>query len=231
MFMSWDQLPDEMKTDKVREYYDILVKRRISLVVKRCFDIIVSLILIILLLWLFIVLAIMIKVDSEGPVFFRQERITAGNRVFKIFKFRTMVANADKIGSLVTTGKDMRITRVGSKIRKCRLDEIPQLINVLKGEMTFVGTRPEVRKYVEAYTEEMMATLLMPAGITSLASISFKDEDEILDAHISQGMTADDAYIQKVLPEKMRYNLEYIKRFDFWKDIQLMIKTVVSVVK
>lgn len=229
--MSWDQLPDEMKTDKVREYYDILVKRRISLVVKRCFDIIVSLILIILLLWLFIVLAIMIKVDSEGPVFFRQERITAGNRVFKIFKFRTMVANADKIGSLVTTGKDMRITRVGSKIRKCRLDEIPQLINVLKGEMTFVGTRPEVRKYVEAYTEEMMATLLMPAGITSLASISFKDEDEILDAHISQGMTADDAYIQKVLPEKMRYNLEYIKRFDFWKDIQLMIKTVVSVVK
>lgn len=231
MFISWEKLPDEMRNDKVREYYDILGKRRISLVVKRCFDIMVSLIMLILLSWLFIVLAIMIKIDSEGPVFFRQERITAGNKPFKIFKFRTMVAGADKIGSLVTTGKDMRITRVGSKIRKCRLDEIPQLVNVLKGEMTFVGTRPEVRKYVAAYTDEMMATLLMPAGITSLASISFKDEDEMLDEHISQGMTADDAYIQKVLPEKMRYNLEYMKRFGFWEDVQLMLKTVASVVK
>lgn len=231
MFISWEKLPDEMRNDKVREYYDILGKRRISLVVKRCFDIMVSLIMLVLLSWLFIVLAIMIKIDSEGPVFFRQERITAGNKPFKIFKFRTMVADADKIGALVTTGKDMRITRVGSKIRKCRLDEIPQLINVLKGEMTFVGTRPEVCKYVAAYTDEMMATLLMPAGITSLASISFKDEDEMLDEHISQGMTADDAYIQKVLPEKMRYNLEYMKRFGFWEDVQLMLKTVASVVK
>lgn len=231
MFISWEKLPDEMRNDKVREYYDILGKRRISLVVKRCFDIMASLIMLILLSWLFIVLAIMIKIDSEGPVFFRQERITAGNKPFKIFKFRTMVADADKIGSLVTTGKDMRITRVGSKIRKCRLDEIPQLVNVLKGEMTFVGTRPEVRKYVTAYTDEMMATLLMPAGITSLASISFKDEDEMLDEHISQGMTVDDAYIQKVLPEKMRYNLEYMKRFGFWEDVQLMLKTVASVVK
>lgn len=231
MFILWEKLPDEMRNDKVREYYDILGKRRISLVVKRCFDIMVSLIMLILLSWLFIILAIMIKIDSEGPVFFRQERITAGNKPFKIFKFRTMVTDADKIGSLVTTGKDMRITRVGSKIRKCRLDEIPQLVNVLKGEMTFVGTRPEVRKYVAAYTDEMMATLLMPAGITSLASISFKDEDEMLDEHISQGMTADDAYIQKVLPEKMRYNLEYMKRFGFWEDVQLMLKTVASVVK
>lgn len=231
MFISWEKLPDEMKNDKVREYYDILKKRRISFVVKRCFDIMVSLIMLILLSWLFIILAIMIKLDSEGPIFFRQERITAGNKVFKIFKFRTMVANADKIGSLVTTGKDMRITRVGSKIRKCRFDEIPQLINVLKGEMTFVGTRPEVRKYVAAYTEEMMATLLLPAGITSLASISFKDEDEMLDVYISQGMTADDAYLQKVLPEKMQYNLEYMKRFGFWEDVKLMLKTVESVVK
>ena len=229
MFVSWDKLPAEMKNDEVKAYYDILTKRRLCLLVKRIFDIVVSSIMLILLSWLFLILAIMIKADSKGPVFFRQTRVTTGNKDFRIFKFRTMVNNADKMGSLVTTGNDMRITKVGSKIRKCRLDEIPQLINVFKGEMTFVGTRPEVRKYVDAYTDEMMATLLMPAGITSLASISYKDEDEILDQYTDGGMSVDEAYIQKVLPEKMVYNLEYIKQFSFFRDIKLMFKTAVSV--
>lgn len=231
MFISWDKLPEKMKNDEVRAYYDILRKRRTSLIVKRVFDVTASLIMLILLSWLFLILAVVIKLDSKGPVFFRQTRVTTGNKDFKIFKFRTMVDNADKLGSLVTTGNDMRITRVGSKIRKCRLDEIPQLINVLKGEMSFVGTRPEVRKYVSAYTNEMMATLLMPAGITSLASISFKDEDDILDEYTGKGISVDEAYVQKVLPEKMVYNLEYIKHFSFFSDIKLMLKTAVSVVR
>ncbi len=231
MLISWDKLPEEMKTAEVKSYYDILSKRKGSLAVKRAFDIVVSFVMLVLLSWLLLILAIMIKADSKGPVFYRQTRVTTGNRDFRIFKFRTMVQNADKIGALVTSGNDSRITRVGSKIRKCRLDELPQLINILKGEMTFVGTRPEVRKYVEKYSHEMMATLLMPAGVTSLASINFKDEDELMDTYTAEGMDVDDAYMQKVLPEKMAYNLEYIKEFGFFRDIKLMFATVISVLK
>lgn len=231
MLISWDKLPEEMKTAEVKSYYDILSKRKGSLAVKRAFDIVVSFVMLVLLSWLLLILAIMIKADSKGPVFYRQTRVTTGNRDFRIFKFRTMVQNADKIGALVTSGNDSRITRVGSKIRKCRLDELPQLINILKGEMTFVGTRPEVRKYVEKYSDAMMATLLMPAGVTSLASINFKDEDELMDTYTAEGMDVDDAYVQKVLPEKMAYNLEYIKEFGFFRDIKLMFATVISVLK
>lgn len=231
MFISWDKLPAEMKNESVKYYHDILSGKKGSLICKRIFDILVSLVLIILLSWIFIILAIVIKMDSKGPVFFRQVRVTAGNKKFKIFKFRTMVNNADKMGTLVTTTSDNRITRVGAKIRKCRLDEIPQLFNVFIGDMTFVGTRPEVRKYVDRYTDEMMATLLMPAGVTSLASIEFKDEDEIIDEYTSKGVTVEDAYVDKVLPEKMNYNLEYIKQFGFFKDIKLMVYTVISVLR
>lgn len=229
MFISWDKLPEEMKNDEVRAYYDILKNRRASLIVKRVFDVTVSLIMLILLSWLFLILAVMIKLDSKGPVFYRQVRVTTGNRDFKIFKFRTMVNNADKKGSLVTVGNDPRITRVGERLRKCRLDEIPQLINILKGEMSFVGTRPEVRKYVDRYTNEMMATLLMPAGVTSLASINYKDEDEILDLFVSEGICTDDAYVYNVLPKKMKFNLNYINQFSFLEDIKLMFKTFISV--
>ncbi len=231
MWINWNKLPETMKNEQVRSYYEKLKKKRASLVVKRVFDIVVSLIMLILLSWLFLILAAAIKIDSSGPVFYRQVRVTTGNRDFRIFKFRTMVSNADVIGSLVTTGNDSRITKVGAKIRKCRLDEIPQLLNILKGEMSFVGTRPEVRKYVDRYTDEMMATLLMPAGVTSLASISFKDEDELIDTYTDKGMSVDDAYIQKVLPEKMNYNLEYMNHFGFWGDLKLMIRTFVSVIK
>ena len=176
MLKSFDKLPKEFQNKEVRKYYDILKKKRFNLVLKRIFDIVCSVILLILLLPVFLILAIWIKIDSKGPVFYRQERVTKYGKIFRIYKFRTMVTNADKIGSLVTLSNDSRITKVGNKIRKCRLDELPQLINVLKGEMSFVGTRPEVSKYVDKYTKEMMATLLMPAGVTSSASIKYKDD-------------------------------------------------------
>ena len=227
----WDNLPEEMQNDAVAGYYKILKKKKASLVIKRVFDLTVSIAMLVILSPALAVLAALIKLDSKGPVFYRQERVTTGNRTFRIFKFRTMVQNADKIGSLVTVGRDPRITRVGQKIRKCRLDELPQFINIVKGEMSFVGTRPEVRKYVEYYTDEMMATLLLPAGVTSLASITYKDEDEIMEKHTFQGENADDAYVKYVLPEKMKYNLEYLIDFSFINDIKLMFKTVRAVVR
>ena len=227
----WDNLPEEMQNDAVAGYYKILKKKKASLVIKRVFDLTVSLAMLVILSPALAVLAALIKLDSKGPVFYRQERVTTGNRTFRIFKFRTMVQNADKIGSLVTVGRDPRITRVGQKIRKCRLDELPQLINIITGDMSFVGTRPEVRKYVDCYSDEMMATLLMPAGVTSLASITYKDEDEIMEERTSKGESADEAYVNHVLPEKMKYNLEYLKTFSFMGDIRLMFKTVFSVLK
>ena len=177
------------------------------------------------------IMAILIKVDSKGPVFYRQERVTTYGRIFKIFKFRTMVQNADKIGSLVTLGEDPRITKTGKVIRKFRIDEIPQVINILIGDMSFVGTRPEVKKYVDRYTDEMKATLLMPAGVTSEASIKFKDEDEIISTYISKGEKVDDIYTNRVLPEKMKYNLEYIEKFSIIQDLKIMISTVIAVFK
>ncbi len=223
---SWDKLPEYMKNDKVRPYYDILKKHSFSLILKRIFDIVMSLLLLIILSPVFLVVSIWIKLDSEGPVFFRQERVTTYGKKFRIFKFRTMCNNAEKKGTLVTVGNDSRITRVGEKIRHCRLDEIPQLLNVLVGDMTFVGTRPEVVKYVEAYTDEMYATLLLPAGITSIASIQYKDEDEIL----SKSDDPDNAYIHEVLPDKMKYNLQSIQNFSFINELKTMIDTVKAVI-
>ncbi len=231
ILIKYEKLPENLKNEKVKEYYDILSKKKISLVIKRIFDIIVALILLILFSPIILILAIMIKIDSKGPVFYRQERITTYGKIFRIFKFRTMVQNADKVGTLVTVGNDSRITRVGKLIRKVRLDELPQLINVLKGEMTFVGTRPEVKKYVDKYTDEMKATLLMPAGITSVASIKYKDEDEILDGAKQKGKDIDLAYVEDVLPEKMKYNLEYISKFSFVYDIKVCIDTVIGVLR
>ena len=227
LLRKWDDIPEFMRNDEVKKYYDILIKKRFSLMLKRFFDIIMSLLLLIVLSPVFLILAIWIKVDSKGTVFYRQERITQYGRTFRIFKFRTMVSNADKIGTLVTTQNDSRITRVGEKIRKCRLDEIPQLINILKGDMSFVGTRPEVQKYVDAYTDEMKATLLLPAGVTSLASLKYRDEDEIISQETDKGKTVDQAYIEDVLPEKMKFNLEYLNNFNILKDVNLCVRTVI----
>lgn len=222
---SWEQLPAYMQNEQVRPYYDILKKKTFSLILKRMFDIVMSLLLLILFSPIFLVVSIWIKLDSKGPVFFRQERVTTYGKRFRIFKFRTMVNHAESKGTLVTVGNDARITRVGEKIRHVRLDEIPQLLNVLAGDMTFVGTRPEVVKYVNAYTDEMYATLLLPAGITSVASIQYKDEDEIL----SKSDDPDTTYIQEVLPDKMKYNLESIRNFSFGNEIKTMIDTVKAV--
>ncbi len=222
---AWNELPEWMRNEEVRKYHEILKRKRFTLMLKRFFDVVMSLLLLILLSWLFLILAIWIKADSKGSVFYRQERITQYGKRFRIYKFRTMVSDADKIGALVTTANDARITKVGARIRKCRLDEIPQLINVLKGEMSFVGTRPEVEKYVREYSDEMKATLLLPAGVTSLSSIRFKEEDSLI-AEYSQALGIDEAYIKKVLPKKMVLNLDYIRQISFWNDVKICIKTV-----
>lgn len=221
----FNALPPEFQTDEVRAYYEKLSKRKVSLAVKRIFDLVVSLIAFLFLLPFYLIIGVMIKLDSPGKVFYKQERVTSYGKIFKIYKFRTMVENADKIGSLVTVNGDARITRVGRVLRKYRLDETPQLINIIKGDMSFVGTRPEVQKYVDAYTDEMYATLLLPAGVTSLASIYYKDEERLL----SETGDTDYTYINEILPEKMRYNLEYINKFSFFYDIKLMIMTVLAV--
>lgn len=223
--LKWEKLPLDMQTEEVRKYYDILKKKRCALFFKRAFDIFVSLLMLIILSPIFLILAILIKIDSRGPVFYRQERVTQYGKKFRIFKFRTMVNNADKIGAQVTVGNDARITRVGKFIRKCRLDEICQLIDIFRGTMTFVGTRPEVPKYVANYTEEMMATLLLPAGVTSLTSIYYKDEDRLL----SNAENVDEIYTSQVLPQKMKYNLMSIKKFGFWNDIKVMFMTFFAV--
>lgn len=170
-------------------------------------------------------IAIWIKLDSKGPVFYRQERITTYGKHFKIHKFRTMVNNADRIGTAVTVGNDSRITKVGAKLRGCRLDELPQVLDLISGNMSFVGTRPEAMKYVERYKSEYMATLLLPAGITSEASIRYKNEAELLDG----AEDVDKVYIDEVLPEKMKYNLESIKKFSFFGEIITMFRTVFAV--
>lgn len=221
----WEDLPEQLRSDAVRPYYDILKKKQVGLVAKRLFDVVISAAMLLILAPVFLILAIAIKLDSEGPVFYRQVRVTQYGQQFRIFKFRSMVSNADKIGTQVTVGNDSRITRVGKLIRKCRLDELCQLIDIFRGTMTFVGTRPEVPKYVAAYTPEMMATLLLPAGVTSLASIMYKDEDELL----SGAVDVDKVYIESVLPGKMKYNLKAIEDFSFWGDIKIMFMTVFAV--
>lgn len=222
--IKWDELPPKMQTDSVRKYYDILIKRKCSLILKRIFDIVCSLILLVILSPVFLVLAIAIKIDSPGPVFYRQERITQYGRKFRIHKFRTMIQFADK-GSQVTVNNDNRVTRVGRFIRRYRLDEIAQLFDTIKGDLTLVGVRPESPRFVAVYTEEMMATLLLPAGVTSLASIYYKDEAELLDGEED----TDKVYIEKILPGKLYYNLRGIEQFSFWGDIRIMFMTVFAV--
>ncbi|MBR3404923.1 MAG: sugar transferase [Firmicutes bacterium] len=225
MLKRWEDLPDFMRTPEVRPYWEALNRKRGQLALKRAFDVVVGLIIFVLLLIPMAIIAIMIKLDSPGPIFYRQERVTTYGRHFKIHKFRTMVNNADKIGTAVTVDGDSRITKVGSKLRGHRLDEFPQIIDVILGDMSFVGTRPEAVKYVEQYKPEYNATLLMPAGITSEASIRYKDEAELLNA----ADDVDRVYIEKVLPGKMKWNLRSIKKFSFFGDIATMFRTVFAV--
>lgn len=223
----WEELPEKMRTREVRRYYNIIVRHSGWFKVKRVMDICVSLVLLAILLIPMGIIALMIKTDSQGPVFFRQERVTQYGKIFKIYKFRTMVDNASQLGSQVTVNNDSRITRVGKLLRKYKLDEFPQLFNILAGDMTLVGTRPEVVKYVKEYSGEMYATLLLPAGLTSRTSIAYKDEDKLL----KDAKDADKVYVNEILPVKMKYNLESLRRFGVREDMTVMWNTFVSVLK
>ena len=219
------------ETEIVKKYRENIQKKKVSLFLKLFFDKVLALLMLIPLSPIILGIAIWIKLDSEGPVFYRRERITTYGRTFRIYKFRTMVKDADKMGAAVTQQNDPRISKVGHKLRKVRLDELPQLINVLVGDMSFVGVRPEVAKYVNRYTDEMNATLLLPAGITSPASIEYKDEDEVIEKYKGSGRSIDDIYVEEILPDKMKYNLKYIKEFSVINDIKIMIRTALAVIK
>lgn len=225
MLTDWDRLPERLRRPEVRPYYDILHKKRLSLWIKRLFDLVAAAVLLVLLAIPMLIIALWIKADSEGPVFYRQERVTRDGKHFRIHKFRTMVVNAERLGSAVTVGNDRRITRAGEKLRRRRLDELPQLLDVLTGDMSFVGTRPEAVKYVEQYEPEYFATLLLPAGITSEASIRYKDEDRLLSA----ADDVDRVYLERVLPEKMKWNLEELRRFRLLRELGTMLRTVAAV--
>ena len=225
MLRKWEELPEYIRVPEVRPYWEILNKIRGQLILKRLFDLLFALVLLVILAIPMLVIALMVKFDSKGPVFYRQERVTTYGKHFRIHKFRTMVANAEKIGTTVTVGNDSRITRVGSKLRHLRLDELPQVFDVITGNMSFVGTRPEAVKYVEQYKPEYYATLLMPAGVTSEASIRYKDEEKLLDA----AEDVDKVYMEQVLPAKMVWNLESVRRFRFLREIFTIFRTVLAV--
>ena len=223
----YEDLPQGLRHPEVKEYYDLLAKKQGQLAVKRAFDVCMAAIMLVFLALPMGVIAVLIAMDSPGGVFFRQKRITTYGKVFRIHKFRTMCKDADKKGSAVTVSGDARVTKIGAFLRKYRLDELPQLIDVLAGDMSFVGTRPEVPEYVKKYTKEMRATLLLPAGITSEASIAYKDEAELLDG----AEDTDAMYIQQILPAKMEYNLKAIREFSLWNDAKTMVRTVLEVLR
>ena len=227
MLKRWEDLPDFMRTSEVRPYWETINKKQGQLFLKRFFDVVFALILLIILAIPMAIIALCIKIDSSGPVFYRQERVTTYGKHFRIHKFRTMVNNADKIGTIVTVDSDPRITKVGSKLRSLRLDELPQVFDVISGNMSFVGTRPEAVKFVERYKPEYFVTLLLPAGITSEASIRYKDEDKLL----SSADDVDAVYLRKVLPAKMQWNLDSIKNFSCLRDMATMFRTVFAVLR
>lgn len=225
MLKPWDELPDDMRTEAVRPYYDVLSRHRGTLALKRVFDFTVSLIMLIVLLPVMLLIAAAIRIDTPGRVLFFQERVTTYGKRFRIWKFRTMYSNAEKNGTQVTVSNDKRITRVGQFLRKYRLDELPQLVNILRGDMSYVGTRPEVVRYVERYTPEMMATLLLPAGVTSEASIRYKNEYSLL----AEADDVDEVYVREILPGKMQYNLKALREFSCFEELATMLRTILAV--
>jgi lipopolysaccharide/colanic/teichoic acid biosynthesis glycosyltransferase len=190
---------------------------------KRLFDLAAATLGIILLSPLFLLLALLIKLDDRGPVFFRQVRVGYRGKPFRIWKFRSMVVNASKLGGALTVGRDPRITRVGYWLRKFKLDELPQLFNVFLGEMSFVGPRPEVAKYVALYTPEQRGVLELMPGITDLASIKYRNENEVL----AKSPDPERTYIEEVMPEKIRINLEYARQASIGSDLMVILQTLV----
>jgi lipopolysaccharide/colanic/teichoic acid biosynthesis glycosyltransferase len=194
---------------------------------KRGFDMIVSLLGLVILSPLFIVLIAAIKINSKGPSLYIQKRVGLNGRDFDLYKFRTMAVDSDKSGLLTVGGRDPRITSIGYYLRKFKLDELPQLINVLKGEMSFVGPRPEVRKYVDLYNEKQEQVLSVKPGITDVASIKYKDENEILQGHEDP----EEYYIKKIMPDKIEMNLEYLNDRSFLKDIKVILQTFFAILR
>lgn len=213
-----------------KEFIDIkeeLNKKKVNLIIKRLFDIGASSIGLILLSPILILIAICIKLDSKGPVFFKQVRVGKNKELFKIYKFRTMVTDAEKLGKQITIGNDTRITKVGTFIRKCKLDELPQLINVLNGDMSLVGPRPEVPKYVELYDDYQEQILLVQPGITDYASIEFRNESEIL----GESENPESKYINDIMPYKIELNIKYIKNISLYEDLKLITRTIKAIAK
>lgn len=192
--------------------------------IKRMFDILASGIGIIILSPVLLIIALRIKTDSDGPVFFKQIRVGQGGKEFKILKFRTMVVDAEKLGRQITVGADNRITKVGAFLRKYKLDELPQLFNVFKGDMSLVGPRPEVPRYVNMYTDEQRRVLEVKPGITDLASIRYRDENELL----GQAENPDEFYINTIMPDKLALNMEYINKSNIFFDIYIIINTIIK---
>lgn len=193
----------------------------------RFFDFILSLVGLVVLAPIFIVLAIWIKIDSKGPVFYKQVRVGQNGIDFGLFKFRSMVVDADKKGLITVGGRDPRITRSGYFIRKYKLDELPQLINVLVGDMSLVGPRPEVRKYVDLYTDEQQKALSVKPGITDYASIEYMDENEIL----GKSSDPEKTYIEEIMPEKIKYNMKYILNKNISEYFKIIFLTLLKIVR
>lgn len=204
-----------------------LENKKVQLIIKRAFDVIASSIGLIVLSPIFLIMSILIKIDSKGPVFFKQERVGLNRQPFKIFKFRTMVNDAEKKGRQITVGSDSRITKVGHFIRKYKLDEFPQLINVFKGEMSLVGPRPEVPRYVELYDAKQEQILLVKPGITDYASIEFRNENDIL----GKSLNPDKEYIENIMPSKIDLNMKYIKEISLLTDIKIIMKTLICIIR
>ena len=202
---------------------EVLNNKKATLLLKRLFDIILSISLFAILILPMVVCSVVIAIGNDGPIFFKQKRIGQFGKEFNIIKFRTMTVN--NAGSEITANNDKRVTKVGKFLRKFRLDELPQLINVLFGDMSFVGPRPEVPCFVDKYNEDWLATLLVKPGITCDSSIYFADESQLLD-------NADDAeqcYIDEILPEKCKMNIDYIKNISLLNDVKIMFKTIARV--
>ena len=215
-----------MNNDQPLEIAALLARRRPQLIAKRAMDIAISAAALCVLWPVFLLIALAIVIDDPGPVFYRQVRVGRGGKPFRIFKFRTMVVDADKKGLSITVGRDSRITRVGAFLRKTKLDELAQLLNVLCGQMSFVGPRPEVPRYVELYTPYQRQVLLVRPGITDYASIAYRNENDLLAG-------ADDPermYIETIMPDKIELNMKYLREISPLADLRLILKTVIAVI-
>ena len=215
------------KNDRPMDIADVLARRKPQLIAKRAMDIVLSACALAVLWPLLLLIALAIWIDDPGPVFYRQVRVGRNGKTFRIFKFRSMVMDADKKGLAITVGRDSRITRVGAVLRKTKLDELAQLLNVLLGQMSFVGPRPEVPKYVELYTPDQRQVLLVRPGITDYASIAYRNENDLL----AGAPNPETMYIEQIMPDKIELNMKYLREISPLADIRLILKTIVAVIK